>query len=86
MRRFWVLLIYSLIGLSDWSHSFLLTATFPYHTVDRHSIHQAPATPLALIDSDIIRLNTLGMNIIVLDTFEVASDLLDKRSAIYSDR
>ncbi|KAI0637236.1 cytochrome P450 [Trametes polyzona] len=36
--------------------------------------------------SDIIRLNALGMNIVVANSLEVASDLLEKRSAIYSDR
>ena len=38
------------------------------------------------VDSDIIRLNALGMNIVVANSVEVASELLDKRSAIYSDR
>ncbi|KAH9901131.1 cytochrome P450 [Cubamyces lactineus] len=37
-------------------------------------------------DSDIIRLNALGMNIVVANSMEVASELLDRRSAIYSDR
>ncbi|OJT14150.1 O-methylsterigmatocystin oxidoreductase [Trametes pubescens] len=37
-------------------------------------------------DSDIIRINAMGMNIIVANSLEVANDLLDKRSAIYSDR
>lgn len=36
--------------------------------------------------SDIIRVNTLGTNIIVLNSLEATSDLLDKRSTIYSDR
>ncbi|KAI9067057.1 cytochrome P450 [Trametes sanguinea] len=37
-------------------------------------------------DSDIIRLNALGMNIIVANSIQVATELLDRRSAIYSDR
>ncbi|KAI1785253.1 cytochrome P450 [Ganoderma leucocontextum] len=37
-------------------------------------------------NSDIIRLNTLGSNIVVLDTLEAANELLDRRSAIYSGR
>ena len=37
-------------------------------------------------DSDIIRLNALGSNIIVLDTFEAAKALLDERSVMYSGR
>ncbi|EKM54990.1 uncharacterized protein PHACADRAFT_119876 [Phanerochaete carnosa HHB-10118-sp] len=37
-------------------------------------------------DSDILRLNVLGSNIIIVNSLEAANDLLDKRSAIYSDR
>ncbi|KAI0371752.1 cytochrome P450 [Pilatotrama ljubarskyi] len=37
-------------------------------------------------DSDIIHLNALGMNIVVANSYEVATELLDRRSAIYSDR
>ena len=36
--------------------------------------------------SDIIRLNVLGTNIVVLNSLELANDLFDKRSAIYSSR
>lgn len=36
--------------------------------------------------SDVLRLNVIGMNLIVLNTMEAAVDLLDKRSSIYSDR
>ena len=35
---------------------------------------------------DIIYLNLLGQSVIVLNTAQATSDLLDKRSAIYSDR
>ncbi|ELU40496.1 cytochrome P450 [Rhizoctonia solani AG-1 IA] len=38
------------------------------------------------LKSDIIYLELLGQKIIVLNSAEAASDLLDKRSAIYSDR
>ncbi|RDX49720.1 cytochrome P450 [Lentinus brumalis] len=37
-------------------------------------------------DTEILRLNALGMNIIVVDTMEAAKELLDRRSSIYSDR
>ncbi|RPD65871.1 cytochrome P450 [Lentinus tigrinus ALCF2SS1-7] len=37
-------------------------------------------------DSAIIRVSALGMNVVVANTLEVANELLDKRSAIYSDR
>lgn len=36
--------------------------------------------------SDVVRLHGFGVNIIVLDSFQAAVDLLDKRSSIYSDR
>ncbi|QRV88345.1 cytochrome P450 family protein [Ceratobasidium sp. AG-Ba] len=38
------------------------------------------------LNSDIIWLETFGMNIIVLNSYEDAANLLDKRSLIYSDR
>ncbi|KAI0348407.1 cytochrome P450 [Trametopsis cervina] len=37
-------------------------------------------------DSDIIRLNVMGTNIIVLNSAQAVSDLLEKRSSNYSDR
>lgn len=36
--------------------------------------------------SDIVRYNVLGNNIIVLNSLQAVTDLLEKRSAIYSDR
>ncbi|OBZ79585.1 O-methylsterigmatocystin oxidoreductase [Grifola frondosa] len=36
--------------------------------------------------SDIIRLNVLGTNIVVVNSMEIATDLFEKRSNIYSDR
>jgi len=38
------------------------------------------------LDSEIIHLNVAGTSIVILDTFEVATELLDKRSSIYSGR
>ncbi|KAJ6570090.1 cytochrome P450 [Mycena vulgaris] len=37
-------------------------------------------------DSDVIHLSAMGTSIVVLSSLEAAEDLLDKRSAIYSDR
>ena len=39
-----------------------------------------------LAGTEILRLNALGTNIIVIDTLKPALELLDKRSAKYSDR
>jgi len=39
-----------------------------------------------LADSDVLHLNFLGSDHVVLNSSEAISDLLDKRSAIYSDR
>lgn len=33
-----------------------------------------------------MRVSALGVNMVVANTLEVANELLDKRSAIYSDR
>ena len=38
------------------------------------------------VDSDIIHVNALGTSIIVLNSYKVASDLLDQRSSTYSSR
>jgi hypothetical protein len=43
-------------------------------------------TDCALLLADIVYLEILGQKIIVLNSAEAASDLLDKRSALYSDR
>ncbi|KDR82191.1 hypothetical protein GALMADRAFT_222059 [Galerina marginata CBS 339.88] len=37
-------------------------------------------------NSDIIHVNALGTSIVILNSYNVASDLLDKRSGTYSDR
>ena len=37
-------------------------------------------------DTDVLYLNVLGADQIILNSNEAISDLLDKRSAIYSDR
>lgn len=44
------------------------------------------ADPTCDVDSDVIRLNMLGTDLIILNSYEAATDLLDKRGAIYSDR
>ena len=46
-----------------------------------HDIHL-----MACTDSDIIHVNALGTSIVVLNSYEVAVNLLDKRSGIYSSR
>ena len=47
----------------------------------QHNIHLMPCT-----DSDIIHVNALGTSIVILNSYEVAANLLDKRSSIYSSR
>ena len=37
-------------------------------------------------DSDIIHVNPLGTSMIILNSYEVATDLLDQRSSSYSSR
>ena len=50
-----------------------------FDTLD--NIHLMPST-----DSDIIHVNALGTSIVILNSYEVAVNLLDKRSGIYSSR
>ena len=42
--------------------------------------------PNTRLGSKIVRYNVLGSNIVILNSLQVVMDLLDKRSAIYSDR
>ena len=37
-------------------------------------------------DSDIIHVNALGTSMIILNSYKVATDLLDQRSSTYSNR
>jgi hypothetical protein len=40
----------------------------------------------ALLGSEIIHLNLFGTHVVVLNTAQAATELLDKRSLMYSDR
>ena len=54
------------------------------YVVDRNS-----DPPLHLIlssDSDIVHVNALGTSMIILNSYKVATDLLDQRSGTYSSR
>jgi hypothetical protein len=55
------------------------------------SVDQDSDPPLSIhlmlgADSDIIHVNALGTSIIILNSYKVATDLLDQRSGIYSSR
>ena len=53
--------------------------------VDRDS--DPPLIHLTLYtDSDIIHVDALGTSIIILNSYKVATDLLDQRSSTYSSR
>ena len=41
---------------------------------------------IVCVDSDIIHVNALGTSMIILNSYEVATDLLDQRSSTYSSR
>ena len=43
-------------------------------------------TLLCIITGNVVHLDVLGQSMIVLDSYRVARELLDKRSANYSDR
>ena len=53
------------------------------------SVIDRDSDPLHLIfcaGSDIIHVNALGTSMIILNSYEVATDLLDQRSSTYSSR
>ncbi|CAL1715492.1 unnamed protein product [Somion occarium] len=53
----------------------------------RRTSSYPPGPPgLPLLGSDIIRLKILGTDMLVLNSLEAATDLLERRSSIYSDR
>ena len=41
---------------------------------------------ISITDTDILYLNVAGQSIVVLDTFEAANELLERRSSLYSSR
>ena len=51
-----------------------------------YSIGPQPSQLLTSAQGDIIYLNALGTSLIIIHSKKVARELLDKRSAIYSDR
>ena len=53
---------------------------------DRSDYPQAPLHIMLRADSDIIHVNALGTSIIILNSYKVATDLLDQRSSTYSSR
>ena len=56
---------------------------------EKYGEHDRTSFPSKLIHAlkgDLVYLNAFGMDVIVMGTHEVAMDLFDKRSAIYSDR
>ena len=50
-----------------------------------YSRHDADAASFTA-DTDIIHLDVAGKSIVVLDSYEAAVELLEKRSKVYSDR
>jgi hypothetical protein len=61
----------------SWFNLYCLQSAFD----TQHNIYLMPCT-----DSDIIHVNALGTSIVILNSYKVAADLLDKRSGIYSSR
>lgn len=45
-----------------------------------------PLSDRVLLDSDMISLNFVGTPVVVVNTQDIAMDLFEKRSSIYSDR
>lgn len=45
-----------------------------------------PMMTLCLTESDIVYCDAFGVSVVILDSLKAATDLLDKRSSIYSSR
>ena len=54
--------------------------------IDRDSDPSLCTHLMSCTDSDIIHVNALGTSIVILNSYEVATDLLVQRSDIYSSR
>jgi hypothetical protein len=54
--------------------------------IDRESDPPRRIRLMTFADSDIIHVNALGTSIIILNSYEVATDLLDQKSSTYSSR
>ena len=75
---------------AEWSKQF---STFPYRDVVRLLARQQQEClvflinlSLARIDSNIIHVYAVGYDLIILNSFDMALELCDKRSSIYSSR
>ena len=54
--------------------------------IDRDSDPLLSIHLMLCADSDIVHVNALGTSMIILNSYEVATDLLDRRSSTYSSR
>ena len=54
-----------------------------YLARDKHVVRR---TIIGVAETDILYLNIAGMDVIVLDSSKVATDLLETRSSLYSGR
>ena len=72
---------------AEWSKQF---STFPYRDVVGFRVWHATTKRLfwitSLIDSNIIHVYAVGYDLIILNSFDMALELCDKRSSIYSSR
>ncbi len=44
------------------------------------------AESIPIVEGDLVYMRVFGISILVVNTFEAANDLFEKRSAVYSDR
>ena len=71
-----------------WIYPRALSGKFIISGASNSVRHRTSTKPILTrhLDSDIIHLDVAGTSIIVLDSFEAATDLLEKRSSLYSSR
>ena len=71
-------------GLSLWEGTLALGRQYGESTISW--FHSTNLISSRLLDTDILYLNLFGKGLIVLNSAKTISDLLDKRSKIYSDK
>ena len=70
---------YEWLKYAEWGKQFSRFPVLPIHYI-------YTANWLTLIDSNILHIQAAGVDLVILNSFDVAIELLDRRSAIYSNR
>ena len=72
---------YEWLKYAEWGKQFSRFPVLPTHRICTTLIYL-----LTLIDSNILHIQAAGIDLVILNSFDVAIELLDRRSVIYSSR